>query len=149
SPRTSITTACRPASPRLRSCRPTRWRPAIPSTRSTRATSTTSEAAMAASDSPIQHWHAEHAYFNRLLALLQREVLRFHAGERPNYELMLDIVRYLREYGDDMHHPREDAAFAILAARCADLRQSLAKLAQEHRVIARAGEALEKQLAAA
>ena len=98
---------------------------------------------------PIQAWHTEHAYFGRLLALLRRELDAFHSGERPNYELMLDIISYLREYSDEMHHPREDVAFARMRPRCPDLDQVLARLEQEHRVIARAGEALRKELEAA
>lgn len=91
---------------------------------------------------PIAAWHKEHVYFNRLLGLLQRQIDAFHGGERPNYELMLDIVSYLRDYSDQIHHPREDVAFARLAKRCPDLELVLARLAQEHRVIAQAGEAL-------
>ena len=95
---------------------------------------------------PATLWHAEHEYFHCLLQLLQREVERFHRGERPNYELMLDIVTYLRDYSDQFHHPREDVAFARLAERCPDLRPDLARLSQEHRIIARAGEALRQHL---
>jgi hemerythrin-like domain-containing protein len=40
-----------------------------------------------------------------------------------------------------VHHPREDAAFACLARRFPDLELPLARLQQEHRVIAHAGEA--------
>jgi hemerythrin-like domain-containing protein len=68
----------------------------------------------------------------------------FPRGTTPNYELMLDIINYLREYSDRYHHPREDVAFARLAPRCPDLALPLARLAQEHRVIARAGENLRK-----
>jgi len=95
---------------------------------------------------PIAAWHEEHVYFNQLLELLQREVFVFHAGGRPNYELMFDIVSYLREYSDQFHHPREDAAFARLAKRCPDLELVLSRLGQEHRVIALAGETLLKQI---
>ncbi|HUG77500.1 MAG TPA: hemerythrin domain-containing protein [Burkholderiales bacterium] len=97
---------------------------------------------------PIAAWHEEHAHFSRLLGELQRELDAFHAGERPNYELMLDIIAYLREHSDRHHHPREDAAFARLAQRCPDLELPLARLAQEHRVIAHAGETLREQLQA-
>ena len=96
----------------------------------------------------IAAWHEEHAHFNRLLGSLQGEVDVFHTGERPNYELMLDIIVYLRDYADRYHHPREDAAFARLARRCPDLELPLARLAQEHRVIAHAGETLRVQLQA-
>jgi hemerythrin-like domain-containing protein len=97
---------------------------------------------------PIAAWHTEHAYFNQLLRLLQREVDVFHTGERPNYELMYDIVSYLREYSDGVHHPREDVAFARLTRHCPDMQLALARLGQEHRVIAQAGETLLQQIEA-
>jgi hemerythrin-like domain-containing protein len=91
---------------------------------------------------PIAVWHEEHVYFNQLLALLKKQLDVFHGGTRPNYELMLDIISYLREYSDQYHHPREDVAFERLAKKCPDLELPLARLKQEHRVIARAGELL-------
>jgi len=97
---------------------------------------------------PLSIWHTEHVYFQRLLELLQQEVDKFHRAERPNYELMLDIVAYLRDYSDQYHHPREEVAFARLAERCPDLKLDLARLSQEHRVIARAGETLRAHLEA-
>ena len=91
---------------------------------------------------PAQAWHTDHAYFKTLLRLLQREVDVFHTGERPDYGLMLDIISYLREFSDRFHHPREDVAFARLAKRCPDLELVLARLRQEHAVLAQAGETL-------
>jgi hemerythrin-like domain-containing protein len=72
-----------------------------------------------------------------------------HAGGRPNYDLMLDIISYLRDYSDRVHHPREDVAFERLARRCPELAPALARLHQEHQVIAEAGEALRALLVAA
>lgn len=95
---------------------------------------------------PIAAWHAEHVYFKRLLDLLHKQVDVFPTGQRPNYELMLDILHYLRHYTDQFHHPREDVAFARLAQHCPDMKLTLDRLAQEHRVIARAGETLIKYL---
>ena len=97
---------------------------------------------------PLALWHTEHVYFRRLLELLQQELDKFHRAERPNYELMLDVVGYLRDYTDQFHHPREDVAFGRLAERCPDLKLELARLTQEHRVIARAGETLRQYLGA-
>ena len=97
---------------------------------------------------PIAAWHAEHVYFNQLLSLLQKQIDVFHGGERPNYELMLDIISYLREYSDRFHHPREDVAFARLAQRCPEMELTLARLRQEHRVIAHAGDTFQKLLTA-
>ncbi len=94
----------------------------------------------------IAAWHEEHSYFKRLLHLLQEEADMLHAGARPNYELMLDILSYLREYGDRMHHPREDEAFKRLAQRNPQMRKIVWRLHQEHRVIAQAGEELARLL---
>jgi hemerythrin-like domain-containing protein len=91
---------------------------------------------------PVDLWHTEHMYFSRLLNLLQREVEIFETGQTPKYELMLDVITYLRSYSDRFHHPREDVAFARLARHCPDMELALARLRQEHRVIANAGERL-------
>jgi hemerythrin-like domain-containing protein len=97
-------------------------------------------------DDPLALWHAEHINFAALLDLLELQVASFHAGDRPDYELMIDIVRYLRSYSDLVHHPREDVAFSRMAERDAKLSPVLSRLMQEHRVIAWAGEALLRRL---
>ena len=95
---------------------------------------------------PVKAWHEEHMYFNRLLRLLQHEVEVFSTAEVPNYPLMLDIISYLRDYADQYHHQREDEVFRRLALRCPEQRPTLARLQQEHRIIAQAGTALMRLL---
>jgi hemerythrin-like domain-containing protein len=98
---------------------------------------------------PIDAWHEEHVQFNRLLELLQDEIDVFHSGEGPDYQLMLDIISYLRQYSDQYHHPREDEAFRRLLRHCPVRELPVARLHQEHRVIAHAGETLRRLLEAA
>ena len=90
----------------------------------------------------IAMWHAEHKHFARLLDLLERQVAAIHDDDGPNYDLMLDVVSYLRYFPDRFHHPREDVAFARVAARDPTLRPVIDRLLQEHRVIAAAGSEL-------
>jgi hemerythrin-like domain-containing protein len=97
---------------------------------------------------PISAWHGDHVYFNGLLDRLRSELDAFHRGERPDYERMSEIVTYLRDYGDAVHHPRESVAFERLARHCPDMRLPLARLEQEHRVIAQAGARLLEQIEA-
>ena len=66
-------------------------------------------------------------------------MVAFHADTQPNFELMLDVVRYLRYFPDRYHHPREDVAFARLAQRDPQMKPVVDRLLQEHRVIAAAG----------
>jgi hemerythrin-like domain-containing protein len=91
---------------------------------------------------PLPAWHAEHVSFARLLDLLEAQVAAFHRGEHPNYDLMSDILYYLRSYADRVHHPREDVAFARLALREPGMELIISRILQEHRVIATAGDEL-------
>lgn len=97
---------------------------------------------MASMLDPIAAWHSDHVRFTRLLDTLDGEVALFHEGRQPNYELMRDILLWLRNYSDGVHHPREDMAFERLVAHAPALRLPVNRLLQEHRVIAHAGEAL-------
>ena len=97
-------------------------------------------------ENPVLYWHAEHVNFGRLLDILEGQLAEFHDAGKPNYDLMRDIVSYLRHFPDQHHHPREDVAFALLAKRDPAMKIPLARLQQEHRVIASAGEDLLKAL---
>ena len=94
----------------------------------------------------IHAWHDEHAHFSSLLDILQSEIRDFHFGKRPNFGLMLDIVYYLRHFPDRFHHAREDVAFARILDKDPSLEPVIARLQQEHRVIANAGDELLKLL---
>jgi hemerythrin-like domain-containing protein len=91
---------------------------------------------------PLAVWHAEHINFARLLDLLEEQVGAFHRGESVNYSLMSDILYYMRNFSDRVHHPREDVAYARLVDRDPDIGLVVNRLVQEHRVIATAGEEL-------
>src|SRR5215831_15321693 len=89
---------------------------------------------------PLAVWHAEHVNFARLLDLLESQLSAFQRGEQPTYDLMGNILYYLRGFADRFHHPREDAAFARLVEREPDSQLIVNRILQEHRVIAAAGD---------
>jgi hemerythrin-like domain-containing protein len=91
---------------------------------------------------PVSLWHAEHVNFAALLDLLELQLDRFHRGEAPDYELMLDIMFYMTHYPDVAHHPREDLAFARIAERNAALRPTVERLSEQHSALKRDGNAL-------
>lgn len=76
----------------------------------------------------LQRLRDEHRNFAQLIEAVDQELKQFNAGERPNYDLLLAAVEYLREYAERQHHPAEDLVYARLkscdpdcAARCGDL----------------------------
>lgn len=81
----------------------------------------------------------EHIDFAKLLDLLEAQIGLFHRGERPDYDLMLDVFYYMTHYPDRFHHPKEDLAFARLAERDPGTRPAVEELARQHRVIAESG----------
>ncbi|HSD44322.1 MAG TPA: hemerythrin domain-containing protein [Burkholderiales bacterium] len=97
---------------------------------------------------PIAGWRAEHRNFSRLLELFDREVERFHSAERPDYELMLDVLTYLRHFPEHTHHPREDVAFKRLVRHDHAIQPVVNRLLQEHRVIAEIARQLQDLLEA-
>lgn len=97
----------------------------------------------------IAFWRAEHASFAHLLDLFEKKLAAFHTGDTPDYDLMLDIVRYLRHFPDRYHHPREDIAFGLMVGHDPSLKPQIARLLQEHRAIGVAGEELHRLLSEA
>jgi hemerythrin-like domain-containing protein len=91
---------------------------------------------------PVARWRDEHARFGRLLEDVEKQLDRFHLGLRPDYARILDVMRYMRDYADTFHHPREDLAFAKLAERVPLNRAFVEALLAEHAVITRSGEDL-------
>lgn len=89
--------------------------------------------------SDIDTLQKEHTDFAKLLDLLEAQIGSFHRGERPDYDLMLDVLYYMTHYPDRFHHPIEDLAFARLAERDSNTRPAVEELARQHRVIAESG----------
>ena len=94
----------------------------------------------------VRMWQDEHARFARLLDFLDVQMMAFHEGGHPNYELMRDVIYYLQHYADRYHHPREDVAFALLLEREPALSPVIKRLMHEHRVINTVGAQLYKFL---
>ena len=97
-------------------------------------------------ENAIGMWHDEHARFARLLDFLDTQMMAFHDGGHPNYELMRDVIYYLQHYADRYHHPREDVAFELLLKREPALAPQIKRLMHEHRVINTVGATLYKYL---
>lgn len=95
---------------------------------------------------PVTHWHDEHGRFARLLDYLDGQLATFGDGGRPDYELMEDVLRYLKSYADRQHHPREDVAFRLLGAHEPALLPAIGQLDREHRLIDEAGATLHGML---
>ena len=50
----------------------------------------------------------DHRNMSIMLDLLSSQIEHIRDGERPDYELIHDIMRYMTVYSDAVHHPKED-----------------------------------------
>ncbi len=82
----------------------------------------------------------DHANIAKLLEILESEILAIEVGKTPDYLLMQDIMRYMAQYSDRFHHPKEDLIFAQLLKRDPGVRADVEVLIDEHVVIGLAGQ---------
>jgi hemerythrin-like domain-containing protein len=81
----------------------------------------------------IEVLRQEHYNIERLLRVLERELSVFNRGDRPDYEVILAVLEYFKDYPDSCHHPKEDIIFERLKLRDPVRATSVGDLEYEHR----------------
>lgn len=101
----------------------------------------------------------DHRRFARIMNLLEALLERFHSGEEPDYELMCELLEYVVDYADQVHHPAEELIFARLLVKdeggelplaagqdSESLARSIAELISQHERLARMNRAFRESL---
>ena len=88
----------------------------------------------------------DHANIAKLLDILESEILAIEVGKTPDYPLLQDIMRYMTQYPDRFHHPKEDLIFVQLLKREPGVRDDVEDLLEEHISIALAGQEFDRLL---
>ena len=98
----------------------------------------------------IEVLRQEHRNIESLLRVLERELSVFDRGERPDYEVVLAVIDYFKDYPDCCHHPKEDIIVEKLKARDPVAAATIGDLAGEHqegtRRLRRVAQAVERVL---
>ena len=87
-----------------------------------------------------------HANGVKGLDLLESEILAIEVGKTPDYPLLQDIMRYMTQYPDRFHHPKEDVVFAYIVKRDPEARADVDRLSKEHVSISSAGQKFDRLL---
>ena len=92
----------------------------------------------------------EHRNIEKLLHVLEQELSVFDRGDRPNYEVIVGVFDYFKDYPDSCHHPKEDMIFDKLKSRDPAAAAKMGDLRIEHEEEAsrlrRAAQAVERVL---
>ena len=98
----------------------------------------------------IEVLRQEHCNIEKLLRVLERELSVFDRGDRPDYEVVLAVIDYFKDYPDSCHHPKEDIIVEKFKARDPVAAASIGDLEAEHREgarrLRRVAEAVERVL---
>ncbi len=111
--------------------------------RATRRTSGRADAAPAAEvPDIIRALGDEHRYQARLLNLLERQVGLLNQRQTPDYEAMYGVMRYMTQFPDRLHHPKEDLVFEKVVLRDGSAEPKVNELLQAHEEIIAKGQRL-------
>ena len=77
----------------------------------------------------------DHRRLDQLLGLLEGLLDEFRDGQEPDYDLMCELMEYLIDYADQVHHPSEDLIFQRMVAQRAPGHALLQQLMQQHQVL--------------
>jgi hemerythrin-like domain-containing protein len=81
----------------------------------------------------IEVLRQEHRNIEKLLRVLERELSVFDRGDRPDYEVVLAVIDYFKDYPDSCHHPKEDIIVQKFKARDPVAAATIGDLEAEHR----------------
>ena len=80
----------------------------------------------------IETLQDEHRNMRDLLAVLEREIDAFAAGETPDYDVVSGIAGYFLDYPDICHHPKENVVYDRLKERDPSAAALVGDLTREH-----------------
>ena len=82
---------------------------------------------------PVLHrLQRDHEHLDRVLDLLESHVDAFHDGEPIDFELIAEVLEYLADYADGVHHRLEDHLFEPLKDRADELGATVRQVVFQH-----------------
>lgn len=90
----------------------------------------------------------DHRNMALLLDLLDAEIDRLADSEEPDYDLVRDIMLYVTEYPDVIHHPKEDIVYRHLKSLRPEIRTDLERVEKDHQYLEESGLKLKSDMEA-
>ena len=81
----------------------------------------------------------DHRNMVMLLNLLDAEIDRLAASKEPDYDLVRDIMLYVTEYPDVVHHPKEDIVYRHLKLLRPEIHAELERVETDHQYFEKYG----------
>jgi len=88
----------------------------------------------------------DHRNMVMLLDLLDAETVRLAASDEPDYELVYDIMTYMSEYPDAVHHPKEDLIYQHIQRKFSNIDEALQHIETDHKALAEASTEIRRDI---
>lgn len=79
----------------------------------------------------VEAVHRNHRDIEAILRVLERECDLFRHAERPDYDMMGEIIDYFRSFLNEYHYPKEDHTFNLARKRTAKCDSIIDNIADE------------------
>jgi hemerythrin-like domain-containing protein len=83
----------------------------------------------------LKKLYLDHAHFTQLMDIFEGELDKYNTGGKLTVGLISDLIDYVDDYMDNIHHPIEDLLYQTQLARSDKGRDVLEKLLVQHQVI--------------
>ena len=83
----------------------------------------------------VEQIRYDHISISRILFIMEREIHRIDSEVDPNYGLLTDCMRYMVEYTDLVHHPKEDAVIRCISKKTTGFKKLTDEIKFQHESI--------------
>jgi hemerythrin-like domain-containing protein len=94
----------------------------------------------------LEELRVEHRRLGKILKLLSHQLELLQNDGSPDYILLQDILDYIENYPEFIHHPREDAVFKAFFDCHDELQQTIDNLLLEHTEMKRMTKELREEI---
>jgi len=79
--------------------------------------------------------HYDHISMSKVLHIMEQEVYRIEADLDPDFNVLVDGMRYMVNYSDAVHHPKEDALFDRLLEKNPESKDLVEDIRRQHETL--------------
>ena len=83
----------------------------------------------------VEQIRYDHISISRILFIMEREVRRINDEVGPDYSLLVECMRYMVEYTDLVHHPKEDTMMRCISKKSSKLNELVQEIKMQHKSI--------------
>ena len=83
----------------------------------------------------VEQIRYDHISISRILFIMEREIYRIDSEVDPDYGLLTDCMRYMVEYTDLVHHPKEDAVIRCISKKTTGFKKLTDEIKFQHESI--------------